>query len=297
MSSGRSLAVQVDLDTLPVLAGFFGGKAGDGPGGESIRALERFRGMFHDEGVRATLFVVGRDLEDGEYAGLVRRMSLEGHEIANHTQSHPHDVTDLSPNERRREIGECESAVEALTGSRPVGFRAPCYRPSGAILDIIADAGYLYDASVLPSPFVFAMKAFHVATGLGRSGGGSGPGSAAHAMGTRRVHRVERPGARGLVEVPVATTAMRFPVTSTTMLRVPAPLFSLLGRKHVSFTFHLVDLMDPGGLPAEVLRRHPTAGMPLERKLGRCLGILRALGRACDLVTTREMVEVWIDRR
>jgi hypothetical protein len=37
--------------------------------------------------------------------------------------------------------------------------------------------------------------------------------------------------------------------------------------------------------------------MPLATKRSRCLGILRTLQEGYDLVTTREMVEAWTDRR
>jgi peptidoglycan/xylan/chitin deacetylase (PgdA/CDA1 family) len=45
--------------------------------------------------VPATFFLIGHDTE--EFPGLAVRISREGHEIANHTQTHPADFNALSP--------------------------------------------------------------------------------------------------------------------------------------------------------------------------------------------------------
>jgi peptidoglycan/xylan/chitin deacetylase (PgdA/CDA1 family) len=45
--------------------------------------------------VPATFFLIGQDAE--HYPGLTRRIAREGHEIANHTQTHPPDFNDLPP--------------------------------------------------------------------------------------------------------------------------------------------------------------------------------------------------------
>src|ERR1019366_9319540 len=44
--------------------------------------------------VPATFFLIGRDAE--QYPGLVRAIAAGGHEIANHTETHP-DLTKLAP--------------------------------------------------------------------------------------------------------------------------------------------------------------------------------------------------------
>lgn len=296
----RYCAVQVDLDTVGVLRSFFGspGVGPEGPDETSLRALVEFRRLFEQEQVHSTLFVVGRDLERADYRSLVRSMFAQGHEIANHTHGHPSSLPALSHADRHEEIQACEQAIIQTTGEPPVGFRAPCYRIDRPTLDLLADAGYLYDASVLPSPFVILMKALHLATGLGRAGR-NGPGSLAHALKSRNLYR-ECNGQRSIVEVPVSTAPWtRLPLHSTVLIHVPGPLSLLASRpekeRFVTMTFHLVDLMGPH-VPASVRRRHPTAAISLEKRRRRCREIIRFLKREYTLVTTREMVDLWIDQ-
>ena len=51
--------------------------------------------MLADLHVPATFFLIGQDAE--HYPALARRIAREGHEIANHTQTHPPDFNDLPP--------------------------------------------------------------------------------------------------------------------------------------------------------------------------------------------------------
>lgn len=57
-------------------------------GGADSRECARILDTLKSRQVRATIFLTGEFL--GRYAALVRRMAAEGHEIANHTDGHPH---------------------------------------------------------------------------------------------------------------------------------------------------------------------------------------------------------------
>ncbi len=80
-----------------------------------LRALDRFK-------VRATFFVVGDYAR--RHPDLLRAIAAHGHEIGNHTTSHP-DLYWVPPSKLRREIVECQEILEKLTGRRPETFRAP----------------------------------------------------------------------------------------------------------------------------------------------------------------------------
>lgn len=75
-------------------------------------------------GARATFFVKGalvRELPEVA-ASIVR----EGHEIANHSHSHPSGTFwALSKKALQREIDDCQSAIAVATGVTPTRFRAP----------------------------------------------------------------------------------------------------------------------------------------------------------------------------
>ncbi|WP_455544409.1 polysaccharide deacetylase family protein [Intestinibacter sp.] len=71
---------------------------------------------------KATFFVVGKHVK--WYPDSVIRASKEGHEIANHTFTHP-DISTLSMEQIRTEIKDCEDIIIKKTGKKPVLFRPP----------------------------------------------------------------------------------------------------------------------------------------------------------------------------
>src|SRR5204863_1570294 len=57
------------------------------------RCLPRFAELFAEAGVKATFFVVGRDLvDDAEGRARLAALAALGHELANHTFTHPYDL-------------------------------------------------------------------------------------------------------------------------------------------------------------------------------------------------------------
>lgn len=77
-------------------------------------------------GAHATFFVVGQRVAASGEAGaaLLRRMRDEGHEIGNHSYTHP-NISHLSHDEIRRQVESTQSAIERAVGIRPVLFRPP----------------------------------------------------------------------------------------------------------------------------------------------------------------------------
>jgi peptidoglycan/xylan/chitin deacetylase (PgdA/CDA1 family) len=72
--------------------------------------------------VHATFFLVGSNVV--RYPGVVARMYREGHQIGNHTWSHP-DLTRLSASAIRDQIERTNEAIEAIIGVRPTTIRPP----------------------------------------------------------------------------------------------------------------------------------------------------------------------------
>jgi hypothetical protein len=73
-------------------------------------------------GIRATFFCVGRNAQ--RYPAILRKISAAGHEIGNHTMTHPnlHWVTGAR---LRAEVLECQSVLQDILGSEVRHFRAP----------------------------------------------------------------------------------------------------------------------------------------------------------------------------
>ena len=72
--------------------------------------------------IKATFFTVGTNA--GLYPQILQRMVNEGHEIGNHTQTHP-DLSTLSDAQVRAELDSCHAAIVAATGVAPVLMRPP----------------------------------------------------------------------------------------------------------------------------------------------------------------------------
>ena len=90
--------------------------------------------------VKGTFFVVGKHAN--WYSEPLKRAAKEGHEIGNHTFSHP-DISCLSSDDIKREIKECEDTLIKLTGKRPTLFRPPYGSYSkDKLAEIAKESGY-----------------------------------------------------------------------------------------------------------------------------------------------------------
>lgn len=120
-------------------------------------ALPRFLDLFDEFGVKATFFVVGKDLENADNRARIRQMHEKGHEVANHTYSHRLDFSQLPPEEKKTEIVKASDLIGDACGVRPIGFRAPGWGIDSQTLKILEDDGYQYDSSIFPSYLISVM--------------------------------------------------------------------------------------------------------------------------------------------
>lgn len=91
----------------------------DGPSGRTTAPL---LDVLAAEGVPATFFVLG--VQAQAYPKLLKRMVADGHEIGNHTWSHP-DLTRISPKAARKQIERTARVIEKATGQSPDVIRPP----------------------------------------------------------------------------------------------------------------------------------------------------------------------------
>jgi peptidoglycan/xylan/chitin deacetylase (PgdA/CDA1 family) len=89
--------------------------------------------------VSATFFLLGRT-GVGRHPHLVRREAAEGHELANHTWSHPR-LTDVPNAEIRRQLTLVQQQVERLTGRAPTLMRPPQGRTDQRVAEISRSLG------------------------------------------------------------------------------------------------------------------------------------------------------------
>jgi peptidoglycan/xylan/chitin deacetylase (PgdA/CDA1 family) len=145
--------VHVDLDGLWTLADCYGYPEGSGFAKDPVfeQALPRLLGLFEALRIKATFFIVGRDLEHPDKARAIRHLADCGHEIANHSWSHQFGLEDLTTARLKTEIDRTSEAIQALTGRQPLGFRAPGYAAGPRVLTACSQAGLRYDGSRLPT--------------------------------------------------------------------------------------------------------------------------------------------------
>ncbi|MGK2858163.1 MAG: polysaccharide deacetylase family protein [Thermoanaerobaculia bacterium] len=92
----------------------------DGPTPDTAEILDVLR----RHATKATFFVKGALAEDDP--AMTRRIHEAGHEIANHSHTHPSATFwCLPPAAIQREIEGCNRVIESITGTRPDRFRAP----------------------------------------------------------------------------------------------------------------------------------------------------------------------------
>jgi len=284
----RILSVSVDLDSPACYHAIHGLPPPDShPDSHYTDGLCRFLALFEEMGVKATLFAVGRDLERPACISVIRDASRAGHEVGNHTWSHDYSFAHLEEERIREEIAGGEERITEAVGTRPVGFRAPGYYVSDLVHELLRARAYGYDASILPSPPYFLLKASVMA--LMRLRGrrsGSVVGHPGLALSPNHPYRLGRPywiPGRGLPELPCTTVpGLRIPFIGTTLalagVKVSAAAARLAASKRfVGLEFHPIDLMEPRDGLAALEPYRPDLRVPLDRRRETFRTVLRTL--------------------
>lgn len=120
----------------------------------TLKALD----LLDEFDAKATFFVLGWIAEQNP--DLVREIATRGHEVASRGYYH-RSVRQLSPEEFRIDLDRAASVLSEASGQRIVGHRSAeklHYGRDNWILDALAEAGYEYDASFMPTRGVEAKE-------------------------------------------------------------------------------------------------------------------------------------------
>jgi len=119
---------------------------------EDVEALPWLLDVLSPYPFRVSFACIGRWVE--QEPDVHRRIAEEGHEIINHTYSHPwseifnpRPFLSLTVAEQREEIHGGHEVIIRTLGYEPTGFRAPHLDLSSAVYPILAEMGYLYCSS------------------------------------------------------------------------------------------------------------------------------------------------------
>ena len=90
-------------------------------------------------GVKTTFFLVGFWAE--KHPDLVAELVARGHEIGNHSATHPH-MAQLSGAQIREELRQCSELVRSITGKPTTLFRPPYGEYNDSVVRISREEGY-----------------------------------------------------------------------------------------------------------------------------------------------------------
>ena len=82
----------------------------------------RLLDMLAARNIKATFYVIGNSVNQNP--GVLRRTVAEGHEIGNHTQTHPL-LSKLSDSQLHQELQRCQESIGRAAGIRPRTMRPP----------------------------------------------------------------------------------------------------------------------------------------------------------------------------
>lgn len=140
----------VDLDGLDAIHAAHGRRWDGGPDAFYASGVDRSLRFFAERGITATYFTIAQDLDHGDKRRALQRIVAAGHHVASHSLTHP-VLHRASSAEKRREVFESKARLEDALGVEVQGFRAPGYSVDLESLELLREAGYRYDASIIPS--------------------------------------------------------------------------------------------------------------------------------------------------
>lgn len=112
-------ASQITFDSVHVDGPYIAMTFDDGPNATLTPKLLDLLAARH---IKATFFVVGQNAAD--HPEILKRAAREGHEIANHSWTHP-NLAKMSDDAVRRELQKTDDAIKAAIGTRPQYLRPP----------------------------------------------------------------------------------------------------------------------------------------------------------------------------
>lgn len=120
IGSGLPSGNQLSYTKSPVNGPFIAITFDDGP---HPSLTPRLLDMLRQRNIHATFYLVGNRV--GEFASAARRIAADGHEIGNHTWTHPMAPSRWADAPLRTELQKTHDAIVNITGLAPRSYRPP----------------------------------------------------------------------------------------------------------------------------------------------------------------------------
>ena len=305
--------ISIDVDSL---ASIYKGLGCTRPGGytyiEFRTGMENLAKFFEGFNIKATLFMVGGDFKYQANIPTIKAIHKAGHEIANHSMSHPQGFRYLSAEEKETELRAMGDICREAIGETPIGFRSPGWNIDDETIPVLRKLGYQYDSSVFPTFLMPVMKFAHwrsmskqpapVRTTMGQYSYMFAPLRPYYTS----ANSLARKGQDGLIEFPISVSPiLRIPFFATLLTFTGVGFYRHLFRRMrqhnlpVHFQMHLSDFMDYN-LP-ELADQMPRAGSgtyvpqalntSLEKKLELFSEMIELIGSEYQFLTLKQWAQ------
>jgi len=197
-----------------------------------VSLTQRILKLLSEYDTKGTFFVLGQVAE--KFPGLVKQIASEGHELGVHGYDHLQFFR-MTPEQAFEELSRAKKIIEDVSGNEVVGHRAPAFSitpDTKWALDIIADAGFTYDSSIMPIKGV-------------RYGWPEFP---------KDIHKLATPKGKDLVEVPLSSLHIlghELPVCGGGYLRLSPYLFTKKAFEKISKERPVIIYIHPYELDTE----------------------------------------------
>jgi len=307
--------ISIDVDTL---SSIYKGVGCTRPGGytfiEFRTGMENLASFFKRYDIETTLFMVGNDFLHKANLGHIQAVHQAGHEIANHSMTHPQGFRWLSNAEKEYEIRSMGQVCQDCIGEQPIGFRSPGWNNDDSAIPVLKKCKYQYDSSVFPTFLMPIMKIAHWHSMSKREKHErTTMGSLVYMFAPIQPYRTSsqslgKKGEDGLLEFPISVSpVLRIPFFATQLLFSGMKFNQLLyksmrfAQHSIHFQMHLSDFVDYS-LP-ELADQMPRNGQgsyipqalhtPLSKKLDVFARIIELIALDYDFYTLKQWAQVF----
>jgi len=269
--------------------------------------VPRVLNFLKERDLNITFFIVGQDAALEKNHDAIRQISEAGHEIGNHSFRHEPWLHLYSKQELITEFEKTENALESVTGQSPKGFRGPGYSLSPTVLEVLAERGYEYDCSTLPTYIAPLARAYYFFKSPEMSDEEREKrkklfGKFSDGFQSLKPYKWQI-GGKSITEIPVTTLPLfKTPIHASYVIYLST--FSKLAARaywktalemckltgtQPSLLLHPLDFLS--GEDAPELKFFPAMNLPIEKKLEFTGEILEMYAKSFSILTMRQHAE------
>lgn len=294
--------IQVDLDGIWTIYQHHQVEQSHYPDSVFEQSIPRFLELFRSFNIQSTFFIVGSDLEIPETAAGIKQIADAGHELANHSYTHPRNFAQLSIQEKKDQIEKTGKLIQQITNHSVSGFRAPSYAIDQDTFRILENLGYGYDSSIFPTYWSGLIRRFESGFTVCNSKPAANYGKIQYSKAPLQIYHPDpevlwKKGTAKLWEVPISVFPLiRTPLHSSFSTRIGWWYFlsgiNWLYRIKVPlvFLFHGVDLVDQ--FVDARIPKIKWIQSPVEKRIERFRRMLGWIASKYNIIPTRELVAI-----